>query len=368
MSSELYRLVDVSGASAREQEFWPSVIIPKEAIDAEIERLADAARPANGRRGSMAVHPFAKPPGLGLAPGIDVTINVLKPGEESAPIARNSTVVDMCIRGKGVAKIGTREFRVEQYDVWNTPSMDPYAYRNEGKDLFVRLSYSNAPLLEKLEVHYVDENPAVKGVSEATSSASPQPAKRARDMAESIDLGTDGSQLLGYEYLVDIDVVDSKPLLWPWKEVSKHLDKVYKRDIKYTGRHLYLLYNPATGRRMGTTHSFFATIAKYPPDKIDQPHRHSSAAINYYFFGHGKSAVMGERMEWKAGDLHLSAPGWAVHNHGSREQGFSALTVQDHPLQIAMESLIWQETLKAPIVKLGSQQGFETNLGSLVEA
>lgn len=368
MSNEPYRLVDVSDASAREQEFWPSVIIPKEAIDAEIERLADAPRPANGRRGSLVVHPYAKPPGMGLAPGIDVTINVLKPGEASAPVARNSTIVDMCILGNGVAKIGSREFRVEQYDVWNTPSMDSCVYRNEGKDLFVRLSYSNAPLLEKLEVHYVDEHPAVKGVSSATPAASQPPAKRARDLAESIDLGTDGSKLLGYEYLVDIDVVDSRPLLWPWKEVSKHLDKVFKRDIKYTGRHLYLLYNPATGRRMGTTHSFFATIAKYPPDKIDQPHRHTSAAINYYFFGHGKSTVMGERMEWKAGDLHLSAPGWAVHNHGSREQGFCALTVQDHPLQIAMESLIWQETLKAPIVKLGSQQGFETNLGSLIEA
>ena len=39
-----------------------------------------------------------------------------------------------------------------------------------------------------------------------------------------------------------------------------------------------------------------------------------------------------------------------------------------HPLQIAMESLIWQETLKSPIVKLGSQRGFDTNIGELVRA
>ena len=116
---------------------------------------------------------------------------------------------------------------------------------------------------------------------------------------------------------------------------------------------------------MGTSPCFFATIAKYPPNKMDQPHRHTSAAINYYFIGHGKSAVMGGRMEWEAGDLHLSAPGWAVHNHGSREQGFCALTIQDHPLQIAMESLMWQETMKAPIVKLGSQMGFQTNMSEL---
>ena len=171
-----------------------------------------------------------------------------------------------------------------------------------------------------------------------------------------------------FRSLVDIDVVDSRPLLWPWKDVEQHLAKVYHRDLSYTGRHLYLLYNPATERRIGTNHCFFATMAKYPPDKIDQPHRHSSAAINYYFIGHGKSAVMGQRLEWEAGDLHLSAPGWAVHNHGSREKGFCALTIQDHPLQIAMESLIWQETLKSPIIKLGSQTGFDTNLGELIAA
>ena len=46
------------------------------------------------------------------------------------------------------------------------------------------------------------------------------------------------------------------------------------------------------------------------PDKIvDRPHRHTSAAINYYFQGSGLSTVEGEVIEWKAGDLMLSAPG-----------------------------------------------------------
>ena len=367
MSDESFRLVDVSGAPPRDQDPWPSVIIPKEAIETEIARLADAPRPANGRRASLVVHPLAKPPGLGLAPGIDVTINVLKPGEESAPVVRSSVQVDMCIGGRGAAIIGSRELHADQFDVWNTPSMEPHFCRNTGKDLFVRLSFSNAPLLEKLEIHYVDENMGAKERRPRTNlPAEAASGKRARDIAEALDIGTDGAKLLGYEYLIDIDVVDSKPLLWAWKDVSPHLEKVYQRDLKYTGRHLYVLYNPATERRIGTTHCFFATIAKYPPGKVDRPHRHSSAAINYYFFGHGKSTVMGKHLEWKAGDLHLSAPGWAVHNHASREQGFCALTIQDHPLHIAMESLIWQETMDTPIVKLGSQKGMETNLDTLV--
>jgi gentisate 1,2-dioxygenase len=359
-----FRFVEVGGAAPRTQQQWPSIIVPRAAIDAEIERLASIALPSTGRRASAVSHPSNTHEVPAFAPGIDVTIHVLKPGEATPPIARSATAVDMCIRGEGVASIGRHEFGVERFDVWNTPSMEPVSYRNTGKDLLVRISYSNAPLLEKLEVHVTETDPKPVSANEAAAADAP----RARDQAESIDVGGDGAKLLGYEYLVDIDVVPSRPLLWPWKEVEKHLGNVYHRDLSYTGRHLYLLYNPATERRMGTSHCFFATIAKYPPDKVDQPHRHTSAAINYYFMGHGKSAVQGQRMEWEAGDLHFSAPGWAVHNHGSREKGFCALTIQDHPLQIAMESLIWQETLKSPIVKLGSQRGFQTNIGQMVRA
>ena len=37
------------------------------------------------------------------------------------------------------------------------------------------------------------------------------------------------------------------------------------------------------------------------------------------------------------------------------------LTVQDQPLNIAMESLLWQEDLKRPARVLGAEQGFATN-------
>ena len=103
----------------------------------------------------------------------------------------------------------------------------------------------------------------------------------------------------------------------------------------YNGRRLFVLYNPATERRIGTTHSFFATISSSPPDNHHVPHRHSSSAINYYLRGNGYSKVSGERLDWKAGDLILSAPGWAMHSHHSGTETTSALTVQDHPLQIA---------------------------------
>ena len=59
--------------------------------------------------------------------------------------------------------------------------------------------------------------------------------------------------------------------------------------------------------------------------------------------------MAGQRYEWGAGDLMLTAPGWAIHHHASGpDERVYELTVQDQPLHIAMESLLWQEDLKRP--------------------
>ena len=105
-----------------------------------------------------------------------------------------------------------------------------------------------------------------------------------------------------------------------------------------------------------------ATFTIRPPGIIDRPHRHVSSSINYYFTGSGYSVVAGQRYEWSAGDLQVSAPGWAVHNHASNDgDPVHELTIQDQPLTIYMESLLWQESMKGPKVILGTHEGFQTN-------
>jgi gentisate 1,2-dioxygenase len=59
----------------------------------------------------------------------------------------------------------------------------------------------------------------------------------------------------------------------------------------------------------------------------------------------------------------LSAPGWATHSHASHDEKVYELTIQDQPLNIAMESLLWQENLKQPAALLGTEPGFATNRG-----
>ena len=176
-----------------------------------------------------------------------------------------------------------------------------------------------------------------------------------------IKLDDEGAYLMPYEVLINPPTVESKALHWPWEQVKHHLDKLQALGKDYVGRRLYMLYNPMTGRTNGCTPSFFATMTIRPPKIVDRPHRHTSAAINYYFHGTGRSTVGGEVLEWKAGDLMLSAPGWAVHNHASYDDFVYELTVQDQPLNIAMESLLWQESLKLPLAVLGVQEGFGTN-------
>ena len=55
----------------------------------------------------------------------------------------------------------------------------------------------------------------------------------------------------------------------------------------------------------------------------------------------------------------LTAPGWMIHHHASDDgDRVYELTIQDQPLNIAMESLLWQEDLKRPARVLGAEDGF----------
>ncbi|MCH7486232.1 MAG: gentisate 1,2-dioxygenase [Proteobacteria bacterium] len=355
--------IDRTGKSLeRPQDQWPPYVIPKEAIDLEIERLADLPAPNNGRRESFIAHPRAKEPGLGLAPGIRVSLSVLKPGERTKSFRHTATEVNFCIQGGGYTEVGGKRIDFKQYDVWNHPSYHVYSHVNDTDELQVRLCYSDAALLEMMGIYIADEDPpSVKEEERDYADEKNRTDPRAKNPFGTFQLTDDGAWLMPYETLINPETVESKAHHWPWEQVKEHLDKLSALGKDYVGRRLYLLYNPMTGRTNGTTPNFFATMTCRPEGIVDRPHRHTSAAMNYYFSGRGQSTVEGEIVEWKAGDLMLSAPGWAIHNHAAKEGTVYELTIQDQPLNIAMESLLWQEDLKLPAAILGSEAGFGTN-------
>ena len=192
-------LRDVSGAVAPASlDLWEPVIITGEQISTEVDRLASLARPANGRRETMLIHPRATAPGNGLAPGIRVVLSVLKPGEATTPIRHNSTQVSFCIRGSGYADIGGTAVRYGKFDVWNTPSFRTYTHRNDGSDLQVRLTYSNAPVLEMLNIHIVEENPAAATEPESSKADEGREDPRRKSPYGIVTL-ENGSRLMPYE-------------------------------------------------------------------------------------------------------------------------------------------------------------------------
>ena len=359
------RFVGRAGHEARDENiYWPPIVVTRGEIDAEVEKLASVPVPANGRRESLIVHPQAEANAPGFAPGIQVKLSVLKPGEKSAAFRHNATEVNFCIRGSGHTVVASKRIAFAEYDVWNHPSYSVYRHANDGKDLQARLTYSNVPLLQHMQVYLAEDERLVgteadqHPVEEAESGTADPRRKSPYGM---IRIGADGGMLMPYEILINPEAVVSKPLHFPWKEVKRELDKLEALGKDYVGRRLYMMYNPVTGRTNGITPNFFATMTIRPPKIVDRPHRHVSAAINYYFHGTGYSTVAGNRYEWGPGDLMLSAPGWAVHNHASNDEHVYELTVQDQPLNIYMESLLWQENLKKPAALLGSEPGFETN-------
>jgi gentisate 1,2-dioxygenase len=370
------RLIDRSGRQTSEKkrwrdhdlDMWEPLIVPRLRLEEEIRRLSALPRPHNGVRRTRFVHPRSDERSLGFAPGIDVSLDVLLPGERSQPVRQNSAIVNFCIGGSGsmVVNGGLTSVEYETYDVFTTPSMMVHEYVNDTPDLQVRLRYSNGALLEKLNIHYVDEDPRLD-----EQGLTPAPRKLKADQLNpfgAFELTSEGAWLVPYEKLVNPDAVVYEPKIWPWKDVKRELDKLAALGPAYRGRRLYMLADPATGRTNGATPNFFATITIRPKGIQDKPHRHSSAAMNYYFGGSGHSFVEGKRYDWEAGDLMFSAPGWATHNHCADSGPVYELTIQDMPFCLNTDALLWQEDLAGPIALLGSRSGFETNRAAVAES
>ena len=125
MSKQKAIFLDRTGTTETVPDLWEPAIIKGVDFEAEIDRLSRLPAPNNGRRHSWIIHPESQKVGLGLglAPGIRPTLEVLNPGEQTRPIRHNSTQVNFCIKGSGHSIVGDARIDFEQYDVWNFPSM-----------------------------------------------------------------------------------------------------------------------------------------------------------------------------------------------------------------------------------------------------
>jgi gentisate 1,2-dioxygenase len=343
-----------------DRDAWGAFLVPKEAIDSEISRLS-AGVPNNGYRASSFVHPQAEDGIPSFTPVTEVVLNVLNPGERTPVRRGNYSLLETSILGGGRASVTTTHFPIQVNDVWTVPPMKPYYYENTTDQVWAWLSYSNAALLRRIGAYWAEDNLPIPEPVAVTESAPAVEQKYTRKNGPIHTLGSTGTELRSYEYLTDIEPVPNPPLHWTWSEVAPYLPIHPGDNSDPNKRGIWLLYNPATERRQGTTPVHFATYAAAspgtPPYAGKRGHFHTSASINYHRTGHGYSIVDGKRVDWKAGDLLFSAPSWLEHAHYVGQDGWTVLTVQDHPMQIALGSLLWQENPNDPILSLGNEEG-----------
>src|SRR5213594_1035639 len=211
------RFLDRSGRDARDDNsYWAPIVLTKREIDAETDRLANLPSPANGRRESLIVHPLAEANAPGFAPGIQVKLSVLKPGEKTAAFRHNATEVNFCIGGSGHTQVAGKRIAFAQYDVWNHPSYAIYRHVNDGKDLQVRLTYSNAPLLQHMQVYLPEDEPSA--ALHAVKDKDPGDALRTNPFGM-FPITDDGGLLMPYDVLINPKAVQSKALHFAWKKV-----------------------------------------------------------------------------------------------------------------------------------------------------
>ncbi|MFG1923130.1 cupin domain-containing protein [Cryptosporangium sp. NPDC048952] len=353
------QIVDASGEGPVRPTPWAPLRVTAAEIRAAIDQISAGPAPVDGRRAALLVHPESTS-GRSFAPGVEVAVEVLLPGESTTPLRRNSSLVQIGVAGAGRVHVADAAVEMVRNDVVTVPSMKPHRFVNTGDEPWIRLAYSNAPLLAHLGTLYSEVLPpdwTPGTVGDGPIDMDEPDAVADRGSAPDHEVSPTGARLRGYEYLVDIEPVPNRLRHWPYRTISGLMSQS-TGDGKRT---IMALYNPATERRQGATGSFFVTLSQIPHGHRPRPegpgHRHSSVAINYHVEGVGYSVVDGQRIDFGPGDLLLSAPSWREHAHYPSETGLTVFTVQDHPQHIGLESLIWQEDLTGPILALGLERG-----------
>jgi gentisate 1,2-dioxygenase len=355
---------------------WPPVVVKRRALEANRDHLLQSPRIDGGARRFNIVHPQSI--SGGLAPGIAVSLETLAVGERAACAANNATSICFALDGTANVVVDGVERSVARWDTWTVPSMAEESYEATAHDAhdgssesFSFLRFSNAAMLNLLGVHWQRTRAILNsakpgGIELLAQPSAPRPNPEGPVGAIGNDgrvgaFSSDGPFRLEYERLIDPPFVGARSWKWSWDQVRSQLDDLHGLDERYAGRRVCLLYDPATGRTNGTTFNLFASMCMRPAGIIDTAHRHTAAAVNYFFSGNGWSTIGGERVEWSAGDLVFAAPGWTAHHHASGETDVYQMAVQDNPIHLAMGSLLWQESFDSQPKLLGIEPGFTTN-------
>jgi gentisate 1,2-dioxygenase len=323
----------------------PPRVWRRAAIQEQIARLLDADP---GRRTLALVNPDVGPGG-GVSPGIDVSINVLRPGERTTPHRHTSTVISYVESGTGFSVIGGRRIEWGPGDVFTTPPWTPHLHvAAEDSEPGVRFGFSDAPLLRRQGI-------LIHESSDAEATPEPPPAG-AWDPDAGLPIEGTDVRILGYSELLKPAWRPIAAQRWPAEAIREALAPMDNGDPEYHGRRVILLFDPLTGAAQGTVGGLLFFVGIIAAGEVHPPHRHTSVAVNYWTAGHGFSIAEGERLEWEAGDLQIT-PAWAAHGHANHgNETVWGVVAHDTPMLYNLDVLLWQEVLDGSIARLGADE------------
>lgn len=340
---------------------WPALLVRRAEIDAQVDRLAALPWPAGGRRRVLISHPDAPDDAPGFTPSVRVALEVLLPGERSAPIAQLGGIVGFCIRGSGQVAVADRLIDFDIHDVWSIPSLGPYQHINDTHEIQVRLMYTHEALLDQMRVPMVGEG----DLTSMSFTGSPWTTNRDPLADEVFPTSDPTATIRPYEALVDPRLSAQTPAIWKFDEVRRWLEPQDSLGEAYSGRMVAVLAHTSNERTMSTTPTLSAMYGSIPPNVSHKPHKHTATSIVYHFGGGGHSVIGGRKVVWENGDLMLGAPGLAVHFHACGPVPDRAMVVQDNALHLAMDTEIWVEDLRDKPILIGSHSGYQTNKARL---
>src|SRR5437773_11639441 len=103
-----FMFIDRTGLPYEQPKLQKPLIVSKEEIEAEVERLASLPAPLNGRRMSIICNP-ATGVGNGFAPAPAITLPAFRPGKRTRRIRPNSSQGNSGIPAGGPAPVAGKQ-------------------------------------------------------------------------------------------------------------------------------------------------------------------------------------------------------------------------------------------------------------------
>ena len=220
--------VDRSGQPRqRELDWWDPVVITRDELNAEADRLASLPAPPDGRRESLSSTPAPASRASAWPPASRCRCRCCcraRPPGRSATTRRRSASASRAGAGHGRRPDGALRplRRVEPPVMGDLPPRQRHR-RAPG-----------APLVLQRGAAREARRPPRRGRPDSPGGRRPWPRRRrgcgGRSARENpfgtFPLTDDGAWLMPYERLIDPPAVASPALHWPWHQVKAHLDKL----------------------------------------------------------------------------------------------------------------------------------------------